>query len=491
MSVQLNKSKRKRDDKEEDDSYLLLREGTLLREDTENQSCNDENCQFNNDSNSDYYNSVFELLKSLVQKDEEEYDQDQQSDKSLHAEFERVVSSPIVRTSNPATPPLSKMPSSLVKNRSTQKQKIYEYDTRAEDNKYKKFSDRLFTVTIKEEQLDGIDGQTESSQKMSSTNVIDNKKRTLYEQTTIEGKKIKLVIEREDKYFRHNYPHTPPYQRAIYFKFYIGLQEYFHCTFIISSENNKTYCTSVHYTTRLGRNPVYIYIDLDTIISVFENECQSDVIKFLVFLLENFKDNDDETQKSRKFKCFLGIMACNSGTPGIDAAELQTIINEFTDTLQGIVLTGGKLKNRKKTTTAKPKTTTAKPKTTTAKPKTTTAKPKTTTAKPKTTTAKPKTTTAKPKTTTAKPKTTTAKPKTTTAKPKTTTAKPKTTTAKPKTTTAKPKTTTAKPKTTTAKPKTTTAKPKTTTAKPKTTTAKPKTTTAKPKTTTSKSRNPK
>ena len=468
---------KKEEDKKED--YILLGDTTDIV--CDEQICN--NVKYDEDENSDYNNYVFELLKSLVQKDDEEYDE------SLHAAFKRVVSSPIVRTSNPATPLLSKMPSSLVKNRSTQKQKIYEYDTRAEDNKYKKFSDRLFTVTIKEEQLDGIDGQTESSPKMSSTNFIDNKKRTLYEQTTIEGKKIKLVIEREDKYFRHN-PLTP-YQRAIYFKFYIGRQEYFHCTFIISSENNKTYCTSVHYTTRLGGNPIYIYIDLDTIISVFENECQSDVIKFLVFLLENFKDNDDETQKSRKFKCFLGIMACNSG---IDAAELQTIINDFTKALKqqpGILSTGGKLKNRKKTTTAKPKTTTAKPKTTTAKPKTTTAKPKTTTSKPKTTTAKPKTTTSKPKTTTAKPKTTTAKPKTTTAKPKTTTAKPKTTTAKPKTTTAKPKTTTAKPKTTTAKPKTTTAKPKTTTAKPKTTTAKPKTTTAKPKTTTSKSRNPK
>ena len=467
MSVQLNKSKRKRDDKEEDDSYLLLREGTLLREDTENQSCNDENCQFNNDSNNDYYNSVFELLKSLVQKDEEEYDQDQHSDKSLHGEFERVVSSPIVRTSKPAIYPFTTMTSSLVKSRSTQKQKIY--DASGVDNKYKKFSDTLFKVTNKEIELDKIDGQTESSSKMLSTNVITNTKRTLSKQT-INGKEIKLVIEREDKNFSHN-PLTP-YQQAIYFKFYIGLQEYFHCTFIISSENNKTYCTSVHYTTRLGGNPVYIYIDLDTIISVFENDCQNDVIKFLVFLLENFKDNDDETQKSRKFKCFLGIMACNSG---IDAAKLQTIINDFTIALKqqpGILSTGGKLKNRKKTTTAKPKTTTVKPKTTTAKPKTTTAKPKTTTAKPKTTTAKPKTTTAKPKTTTAKPKTTTVKPKTTTAKPKTTTAKSKTTTAKPKTTTAKPKTTTAKPKTTTAKPKTTTAKPKTTTAKPKTTTSK-------------------
>ena len=393
---------KKEEDKKED--YILLGDTTDIV--CDEQICN--NVKYDEDENSDYNNYVFELLNSLVKQHDQQYDQ--QSDESLHAKFERVVSSPIVRTSKPATYPFTKMPSDLVQSRSTQKRKIYEYDTRAEDNKYKKFSDRLFTVT----EFENRDGRTiVPSQKMSSTNVIDNTKCTLSEQT-IEGKNIKLVIERENKYFRHNYPHTPPYQRAIYFKFYIGLQEYFHCTFIISSENDKTYCTSVHYTTRLGGNPVYIYIDLDTIISVFENDCQSDVIKFLVVLLENFKDNDDETQKSRKFKCFLGIMACNSG---IDAAELQTIINKFTDTLkeeQGMV--GGKLKNRKKTTTAKPKTNTAKPKTTTAKPKTTTAKPKTTTAKPKTTTAKPKTTTAKPKTTTAKPKTTTAKPKTTTSK---------------------------------------------------------------------------
>ena len=465
---------KKEEDKKED--YILLGDTTDIV--CDEQICN--NVKYDEDENSDYNNYVFELLNSLVKQHDQQYDQqsdqDQQSVESLHAAFKRVVSSPIVRTSNPATPLLSKMPSSLVKNRSTQKQKIY--DASGEYNKYKIFSDTLFTVT----EFERIDRRTiVSPLKMSSTNVITNTKCILSKQT-INSKEIKLEIERENKYFSHNYPHTP-YQRAIYFKFYIGLQEYFHCTFIISSENNKTYCTSVHYTTRLGGNPVYIYIDLDTIISVFKNDCQNDVIKFLVFLLENFKDNG-ETQKSRKFKCFLGIMACNSG---IYAQDLQEIINNFTDTLkeeQGMVLTGGKLKNRKKTTTAKPKTTTAKP-------KTTTAKPKTTTAKPKTTTAKPKTTTAKPKTTTAKPKTTTAKPKTTTAKPKTTTAKPKTTTAKPKTTTAKPKTTTAKPKTTTAKPKTTTAKPKTTTAKPKTTTAKPKTTTAKPKTTTSKSRNPK
>ena len=442
-----DREKKEEDKKKED--YILLGDTTDIVCDA--QICN--SVKYDEDENSDYYNDVFNLLKSLVQKDEEEYEHDQQSDQdqqsveSLHAEFERVVSSHTV----PAFFPLTKMPSNLVQSRSTQKRKIYEYDRREAYNKYKKFSDTLFTVTIKELVL-----HSNKQIKTLGINVIDNTKRTLFEQTTIEGKKIKLVIEREDKKFSHN-PSTP-YQRAIYFKFYIGLQEYFHCTFIISSENDKTYCTSVHYTTRLGGNPVYIYIDLDTIISVFENDCQSDVIKFLVVLLENFKDNDDETQKSRKFKCFLGIMACNSG---IDAAELQTIINDFTNALkqqQGMVLTGGKLKNRKKTTTAKPKTTTAKPKTTTAKPKTTTAKPKTTTAKPKTTTAKPKTTTAKPKTTTAKPKTTTAKPKTTTAKPKTTTAKPKTTTAKPKTTTAKPKTTTAKPKTTTAKPKTTTSK---------------------------------
>jgi len=430
---------KKEEDKKED--YILLGDTDRV---CDAQICN--NVKYDEDENSDYNNYVFELLNSLVKQ------HDQQYDESLHDEFEKVVSSPIVRTSNPATPnPLTKMTSSLVKSRSTQKQKIY--DASGEYNKYKKFSDTLFTVT----EFENRDGRTiVPSQKMSSTNVIDNTKCTLSEQT-IEGKNIKLVIERENKYFRHNYPHTPPYQRAIYFKFYIDDKEYFHCTFIISSENDKTYCTSVHYTTRLGGNPVYIYIDLDTIISVFKNDCQNDVIKFLVFLLHNFKDKD-QTQKSRKFKCFLGIMACNSG---IDAAELQTIINEFTDVLkqqQEIVSTGGKLKNRKKTTTAKPKTTTAKPKTTTAKPKTTTAKPKTTTAKPKTTTAKPKTTTAKPKTTTAKPKTTTSKPKTTTAKPKTTTVKPKTTTAKPKTTTVKPKTTTAKPKTTTAKPKTTTSK---------------------------------
>ena len=186
------RQKRKRDD--EDDSYLLLREGSG------NQICNGENCQFNNDSNNDYYNSVFELLKSLVQKDEEVYDQDQQSDKSLHAEFERVVSSPIVRTSKPAIYPFTKMPSDLVQSRSTQKRKLYEYDITGADNKYKNFSDKLFTVTIKEEQLDSIDGQTiESPPKTLGTNVITNIKRILSMQN-IKGKEIKLVIEREDKY---------------------------------------------------------------------------------------------------------------------------------------------------------------------------------------------------------------------------------------------------------------------------------------------------
>jgi len=412
--------KDEKDEKNENDEYILFGNTNGL---CDKNVCNDE-------ISDDYNIYVFNLLNSLVQQHDREYEEE------VYSKFHTAAETTVNPTVNPTVYPLKKMTSNLVKNRSTPKIKIY--NMTSANNKYKDFSDILFTVTNVETKLDldALSTKVEKVRTVATSDkviVINTISRTLFTHTTTDSEKIELIIEREDKNIRGE---SFPFQRAIYFKFKINDKEYFHCTFIISSDATNTYCTSVHYTTRNNAGkPFYMYIDLDAIIDVFEKNCGKNIINFLVFLLNNFKDNIHTPEKSRKFKCFLGIITgCN---PEIEVEKLQELINNFSDVFMREKMLGGKLKNRKKTTTAKPKTTTAKPKTTTAKPKTTTAKPKTTTAKPKTTTAKPKTTTAKPKTTTAKPKTTTAKPKTTTAKPKTTTAKPKTTTAKPKTTTAK------------------------------------------------------
>jgi hypothetical protein len=390
---------------EESDGYHLL--GDISTR------CHNEDCKMNE---YDYNKYVFELLQSLVQKHDEQFEEEKKLDEesvsaAIHAKFLRSVD---LRT--PMLNSTIRMESDLTHFTSTPKKEI---STRID---IIDFSEKIFN----EEHLylKHLITHGESKYKLKSTSKVEinttNREYTLLEERTEGGNLVKLTIEREDKEKDGNI-----FQRAIYFKFYINNTEYFHCTFITSDKLGKRYCTSLHYTTRIGGKAVYVYIDLDIIIKLFR-ECGGDIIKFLILILGNFSKEGI----SRKFNCFLGIIACNAEIK--DASLIKDLINFAKVSLERS-RTGGKLKNRKNLT--KPKT----PKTTTIKPKT----PKTTTTKPKT----PKTTTTKPKTPKA-PKATTTKPKT----PKATTTKPKT----PKT----PKTTTTKPKTPKA-PKTTTVKPKT------------------------------
>jgi hypothetical protein len=403
---------------EESDGYHLL--GDI------GSRCHNEDCKKNE---YDYNKYVFELLQSLVQKHDEQFEEEKKLDEesvsaAIHAKFLRSVD---LRT--PMLNSTIRMESDLTHFTSTPKKEI---STRID---IINFSENIFNE--EHPYLKYLRTLDESKYKFKDASKVGiktiNREYTLLD-TYKDGNRVKLTIEREDKE-----KDGKIFQRAIYFKFYINNTEYFHCTFITSDKLGKRYCTSLHYTTRIGGKAVYVYIDLDIIIKLFK-ECRGDIIQFLILILGNFSKEGI----SRKFNCFLGIIACNAEIK--DASLIKYLINFAKAGLERSQA-GGKLKNRKKLT--KPKTTTTKPKT----PKTTTPKPKT----PKT----PKTTTTKPKTS----KTTTPKPKT----PKTTTTKPKT----PKATTTKPKTPKT-PKTTTTKPKTT----KATTTKPKT----PKTTTAKPKT---------
>jgi len=350
---------------EESDGYHLL--GDI------GSRCHNEDCKKNE---YDYNKYVFELLQSLVQKHDEQFEEEKKLDEesvsaAIHAKFLRSVD---LRT--PMLNSTIRMESDLTHFTSTPKKEI---STRID---IINFSENIFNE--EHPYLKYLRTLDESKYKLKYVSKVGiktiNREYTLLD-TYKDGNRVKLTIEREDKE-----KDGKIFQRAIYFKFYINNTEYFHCTFITSDKLGKRYCTSLHYTTRIGGKAVYVYIDLDIIIKLFK-ECRGDIIQFLILILGNFSKEGI----SRKFNCFLGIIACNAEIK--DASLIKYLINFAKVSLERSQA-GGKLKNRKKLTKSKtPKTTTTKPKT----PKATTTKPKT----PKTTTAKPKT----PKTTTTKPNT--------------------------------------------------------------------------------------
>jgi hypothetical protein len=283
---------------EESDGYHLL--GDI------GSRCHNEDCKKNE---YDYNKYVFELLQSLVQKHDEQFEEEKKLDEesvsaAIHAKFLRSVD---LRT--PMLNSTIRMESDLTHFTSTPKKEI---STRID---IINFSENIFNE--EHPYLKYLRTLDESKYKFKDTSKVGiktiNREYTLLD-TYKDGNRVKLTIEREDKE-----KDGKIFQRAIYFKFYINNTEYFHCTFITSDKLGKRYCTSLHYTTRIGGKAVYVYIDLDIIIKLFK-ECRGDIIQFLILILGNFSKEGI----SRKFNCFLGIIACNAEIK--DASLIKDLI---------------------------------------------------------------------------------------------------------------------------------------------------------------------